>query len=106
MENERELLSICTERLAQELPALRKICRLTQKNIGDLVGVSRQTITNIESGKCKMQWTLFLALILLFSLNRDCLNHIKKMEIPYGQVKEVLASKIKKGTQSGRGEKA
>ncbi|MCH5161950.1 MAG: helix-turn-helix domain-containing protein [Clostridiales bacterium] len=75
---------------------LRALCNLTQKNLGDIVGVSRQTITNIESGKSKMQWTLFLALMLVFGLNKNCMNYIKEMKIPYSQVKEVLANKIGK----------
>ena len=105
MEKYKELFSSCTEKLAKELPVLRKMCRLTQKNIGDLVGVSRQTITNIESGKREMQWTLFLALFLLFSLNKDCLNHLREMEIPYEEVKEALANTIKKDTKPRKGEK-
>ena len=93
---EKEVFSSCTEKLANELPVLRKMCNLTQKNLGDIVGVSRQTITNIESGKCEMKWTLFLALILLFNLNKNCNNYIKEMDIPYEQVKDILAKKLKK----------
>lgn len=99
MKDQEELLSSCIVKLTKELPVLRKMCNLTQKNLGDIVGVSRQTITNIENGKCEMKWTLFLALFSLFSLNKNCLNHIKKMEIPYEEVKEVLANKVKKGAQ-------
>lgn len=76
------------------------MCNLTQQNLGDIVGVSRQTITNIESGKCEMQWTLFLALISLFSLNKNCANYIKDMDIPYNEVKDVLTTKVKKDVQS------
>ena len=94
--DEKELLSSCTEKLSKGLPTLRAMCNLTQKNLGDLVGVSRQTITNIESGKSKMKWTLFLALMPVFGMNKNCMNYIKEMEIPYSQVKKVLANKVGK----------
>ncbi len=99
MDNQEDLLSSCTEKLTKELPVLRKMCNLTQKKLGDIVGVSRQTITNIESGKCEMKWTLFLALILLFSLDKNCATYIKEMDIPYQKVKDALASKVNKNVQ-------
>lgn len=99
MDNQEDLLSSCTEKLTKELPVLRKMCNLTQKNLGDLVGVSRQTITNIESGKCEMKWTLFLALILLFNMDKNCAAYIREMDMPYQEVKDVLAGRVNKSVQ-------
>ena len=56
MHKKEELLKRCTEILSKELPVLRKINNLTQKDLGDIIGVSRQTVTNIESGKSEMKW--------------------------------------------------
>lgn len=100
MENQKEIISNCTGKLAKELPVLRKMCNLTQKDLGDIAGVSRQTITNIESGKCEMKWTLFLALMLLFSFNKSCTNYIKDLDIPDKRIKDFLLSKVERDAQT------
>lgn len=87
---EKELLAKCTEILSKELPVLRKICKLTQQQLGDIVGVSRQTITNIESGRFEMKWSLFLALMFLFGLDDDSSKYLKRIDIPYDEVKKWL----------------
>ena len=51
--NNNELFEKCTECLKKELPVLRKMAGLTQKDLGEILGVSRQTITNIENGTGK-----------------------------------------------------
>ena len=40
--------------MVEHLPVLRKINNLTQKGLGEVIGVTRQTITNIESGRSEM----------------------------------------------------
>lgn len=91
--DEKKLLTKCTETLTKELPVLRKICRLTQQQLGDIAGVSRQTITNIESGKCEMKWSLFLAFMFLFGLNEESADYLKQIDIPYDEVKKWLVNK-------------
>lgn len=91
--SENELLNICTKILTKELPVLRNICKITQQQLGDIVGVSRQTITNIESGRSKMKWSLFLALMFLFGLDEESAEYLKQIDIPYDEVKKWLLSK-------------
>lgn len=55
MNKNKELVDSCTDCLTKELPVLRKMAGLTQKDMGEILGVSRQTITNIESGTRKMK---------------------------------------------------
>ena len=52
-----DFFEISVNCLAKELPILRKMVGLTQKDLGEILGVSRQTITNIESGTSKMKWS-------------------------------------------------
>lgn len=60
---------IC-ERMARELPVLRKSIGLNQTQLGELAGVSRSTVNNIERNK-SMGWDMFLALLMIFTRNKS-----------------------------------
>lgn len=90
---EKILSKKCVDILTNELPVLRKICNLTQQQLADIVGVSRQTITNIENGKCEMKWSLFLAFMFLFGLDKESAEYLKQIDIPYDEVKKWLIKK-------------
>ena len=55
--------------LKEELPVLRAKARMSQEEVAEKVGISRQTLNAIETGKREMSWTTFLALIALFQNN-------------------------------------
>ena len=93
MYQNQEIMKLCTEKLAAELPVLRKMHHLTQKDLGDIIGVSRQTITNMESGKSEMKWSCFLALMFVFSLDSNSLEYLKRLDIPYAEIKTWLGEK-------------
>lgn len=52
--------------LTKELLILRTKTGLTQEELSNLIGVSRQTYSAIEIGRRKMQWSVFVALIFIF----------------------------------------
>lgn len=58
-----------TEKLALELPVLRAKMGNSQADMGVLIGVSRQTYSMIETQKKEMGWSVYMALILVFSSN-------------------------------------
>ena len=62
-ETQREKL---VELLREELPVLRAKRRLSQENVAEAIGISRQTYSVIETGKREMSWTVFLALVAFF----------------------------------------
>ena len=93
MEKNSELFEVCTECLTKELPVLRKMAGLTQKDMGDILGVSRQTITNIESGAAKMKWSIFLASMFIFSLDNNTSEYLKTINLPYPMLREWLHEK-------------
>lgn len=93
MESENQLFDTCINILAKELPVLRKMAGLTQKDLAEILGVSRQTITNIESGASKMKWSLFLAIMFIFDLYHTTSDYLKTMDIPYSEIKQWLISK-------------
>ena len=88
-----DFFEISVNCLAKGLPILRKMVGLTQKDLGEILGVSRQTITNIESGTSKMKWPLFLATMFVFSLDQTTSEYLKTRDIPYQQLKEWLHEK-------------
>lgn len=59
------LISILTE----ELPVLRARVGLSQDELSNIIGISRQTYSSIETGKRKMSWNVFLSLLLVFGYN-------------------------------------
>ena len=91
--NNNELFETCITCLTKELPVLRKMAKLTQKDLGEILGVSRQTITNIESGTGKMKWSIFLSTMFIFSLDHNTSEYLKTIDIPYSQLKDWLNEK-------------
>lgn len=57
------------EILTEELPSLRAKIGITQEELCDIVGISRQTYSSIETKKRKMSWNIYLSLILFFTHN-------------------------------------
>lgn len=48
---------------------LRAKARVSQEEIAEKIGISRQTYSSIETGKRDMSWTTFLALMAFFQNN-------------------------------------
>lgn len=60
-----------TALMSQNLQILRVKVNLSQENLANLLGVTRQTVSAIETGQRTMSWTVFLALFLLFLNNKE-----------------------------------
>lgn len=57
--------------MSENLQILRMKADLSQEDLANLLGVTRQTISAIETGQRTMSWTVFLALFLLFLNNKE-----------------------------------
>ena len=57
--------------LAKELKVLRAKVGLTQQELADRLGVSRQTYGMLENKTQNMTWSQFLALTFLYKNNED-----------------------------------
>lgn len=57
------------EILTDELPVLRAKIGLSQEELSNIIGISRQTYSAIETNKRKMAWNTFLSLLLVFGYN-------------------------------------
>lgn len=71
IENSIYLRNTIVELLRKELPVLRAKARISQEDIAEKIGISRQTYSSIETGKREMSWTTFLALISYFQNNES-----------------------------------
>ena len=58
-------------RMAENLVILRKKIGLTQAELANRVGISRQTLMDIENKKRSMSWNAFMSLYGLFRENED-----------------------------------
>ena len=63
--NKEELLS----NFVTKLPAIRKKLGLSQSELGEKVGLSRQSISSIERGTVTLSWNIFLAIALVVFVN-------------------------------------
>lgn len=53
-------------KLIEELPVLRTKMGISQDELANMVGITRQTYSQLETKKRKMSWSIFLSLILIF----------------------------------------
>ena len=59
------------EILIDNLPSLRARIGITQEELANIIGVSRQTYYSIETKKREMSWPIFLAIVFVFDCVRE-----------------------------------
>lgn len=57
------------DNLVKNLPLLRKRLGITQAELAQRVGTTRQTLTAIETRQRPLSWANYLSFVLLFQLN-------------------------------------
>lgn len=69
------------ENLTANLSVLRTMLHLTQAQLAELMGVSRQTIMLFETGKRQMTWSTFIGFLFIFENNESTKPLIEALEI-------------------------
>lgn len=69
------------ERFVDALPVLRALLGLSQSELGDYLGMSRQSFSSFESKKRKMTWSLFLACLFFFYENLNTKEFIANNDL-------------------------
>lgn len=65
--------------LTPELTLLRAKAEISQEEIANLIGISRQTYGSIERKAKKMSWSTYLSLILFYVYNKKTHKIIRKI---------------------------
>lgn len=92
IENSIYLRNTIIELLRGELPVLRAKARVSQEDIAERIGIYRQTYSSIETGKCEMSWTTFLALIAYFQNNESTKEMISEINGLSGGLEMIIES--------------
>lgn len=69
------------EILIDNLPSLRARIGITQEELANIIGVSRQTYYSIETKKREMSWPIFLAIVFIFDCVRETSEMIRDLRI-------------------------
>ena len=56
--------------LTDELPVLRARIGIKQEELSEILGISRQAYSAIETKKRKMTWNMFISLLMFFTQNK------------------------------------
>jgi len=69
------------ERMVKYLPVLRAALKITQKDLAKKIGVTRQSMMNIETKRSPLQWPTYLALVFVFQQNEDTKKLLYSLEL-------------------------
>jgi hypothetical protein len=82
------------ETLAYELPVLCARLGISQAELAKRVGISRQTYNNIETGKKRINWLTFNALMAVFKSNEGTKSMLEKLDGFESEVLIALGSTV------------
>lgn len=82
--------TLCMIQLVNELPVLRARLDLSQEDVADRIGVSRQTYNAIESKRRNITWNTCIALSTLFASNEKTKKMMEAHESLLDLLNEVL----------------
>lgn len=69
------------EMLQTNLSSLRAKIGISQEELARVIGVSRQTYYPVESGKKRMTWGMFLALIFVFDSIKETSEMLENLRL-------------------------
>ncbi len=77
------------EKLTPELPVLRTKAEISQEEIANIIGTSRQTYGAIERKARKMSWNTYLSIVWFYDYNRKTHKMIREMQaFPHELIKK------------------
>lgn len=72
---------VCIDKLAEVLPILRSKMGVSQDQLSNMIGLSRQTYSTLENRRRKMTWSVFLTLIFVFDHNENTHSLIREIGV-------------------------
>ena len=76
-----EYKNVSIELLQSNLSALRAKIGISQEELANIIGVTRQTYYPVETGKKTMTWSMFLALIFVFDSIKETSEMLEDLRI-------------------------
>lgn len=76
-----EYKKISIEILYDNLAPLRAKLGITQEQLANIIGVSRQTYYSIENGTREMTWTTYLAIVFFFNSVKSTSEMLKELRV-------------------------
>lgn len=80
------------QRLTDELAMLRAKANITQEGLANLIGISRQTYSAIESKRKPLSWNTYLSLIFIYDSIPETSSIIRKLEIRPEELMDQLSN--------------
>ena len=84
-----ESKSYSIKNMSDNLVALRTMLHLTQAQLAEIMGVTRQTLVLYETGKRVMTWNTFLSLMFIFSQKRETRELLNILNIYTDEMKDL-----------------
>lgn len=69
------------EKMTKYLPVLRAALKISQRELAEKIGVTRQSMMNIETRRSPLQWPTYLAMVFLFQQNEDTKKLLYSLEL-------------------------
>lgn len=88
-----ETKDLLVDRMTENLVVLRAKLGITQAELADIAGMSRQTILAIEKKQRTMTWNTFLSLLFIFSVNKDTSALLNLFEILTDELTDYITVK-------------
>ena len=66
--------------MTEQLPTLRARLGISQSELAERAGISRQTLSNIETMTRPMSWITFMALLAFFENNKESLSQLSLID--------------------------
>lgn len=85
--------------MTDNLPTLRKKLGVSQEELSAILGINRSTLAAIENHKRPMMWNMFLALLLIFTKNKETGKLLNVLGIYTDELNEFI--KYKKDNKAG-----
>lgn len=78
------------QKLVDELPVLRAKLDLSQEELGERIGLSRQMVVAIENRRRPMTWNTYLAVMMVFLHNRSTAQLIRTLGVYTDELRQFL----------------
>ncbi|MBE6852298.1 MAG: helix-turn-helix domain-containing protein [Ruminococcus sp.] len=85
--------NLLIERMTENLIVFRAKLGITQAELAELAGISRQTILAIEKKQRGMTWNMYLALMFIFTTNPGTAPLVELFEVGDKELENFLTAK-------------